>query len=180
MLLRARRRSGVGEVLAQSPRDMARMSVDQLAQQTVTGLLETAFAEESKDFGTTPAELARYGLMLAGLRGHRGLVRFDAALDVSVIGLDASAATYYPAVGPAVRAEMVLPAHAGVANATAAVVGRLTMRRAGSVTSPAVGRFRVHFGSGPQEFSDCGSALNALEQHMTEGAQTDAAQAGCG
>ncbi|WP_282127770.1 hydantoinase/oxoprolinase family protein [Roseobacter litoralis] len=178
LVLLARRRSGAGEVLARTAQDMAQMIVDQLTQQTVTALLEAAFAEENADFGGAPGDLARHGLMQAGLRAHRGLLRFDAALDVPVVGLGASAPTYYPAVGRAVRAEMVLPAHAGVANAIGAVVGRVTMRRAGSVTSPAEGRFRVHFDSGPEDFADCDAALQALEAHLRERAQADAAQAG--
>ncbi|WP_282062455.1 hydantoinase/oxoprolinase family protein [Roseobacter litoralis] len=178
LVLLARRRSGAGEVLARTAQDMAQMIVDQLTQQTVTALLEAAFAEENADFGGAPGDLARHGLMQAGLRAHRGLLRFDAALDVPVVGLGASAPTYYPAVGRAVRAEMVLPEHAGVANAIGAVVGRVTMRRAGSVTSPAEGRFRVHFDSGPEDFADCDAALQALEAHLRERAQADAAQAG--
>ncbi|ABG29793.1 hydantoinase/oxoprolinase family protein [Roseobacter denitrificans] len=178
LVLLARRRSGAGEMLARTAQDMAQMIVDQLTQQTVTALLEAAFAEENADFGGAAGDLARHGLMQAGLRAHRGLLRFDAALDVPIVGLGASAQTYYPAVGRAVRSEMVLPAHAGVANAIGAVVGRVTMRRAGSVTAPSDGMFRVHFDSGPQDFTDCDAALVALEAWLTERARADAAQAG--
>ena len=115
-------------------------------------LLETAFAEEADGFGLAPKDLARHVLTQRGLAQHRGLLALDAALNVDVVGLGASAPSYYPAVGDRLRCKMVLPDHAGVANAIGAVVGRLTLRRSGTVTSPTEGRYRVHLEDGPQDF----------------------------
>ena len=122
--------------------------------------------------------MARHVLLQRGLKHHRGLLKIDAALNLPVIGLGASAAAYYPAVGKVLGAEMILPEHAGVANAIGAVVGRVTMRESGTVTSPAEGKFRVHLVSGPQDFSDQNSALALLEQALRSKAQADAAAAG--
>jgi N-methylhydantoinase A/oxoprolinase/acetone carboxylase beta subunit len=80
------------------------------------------------------------------------LVKIEARLDVDVIGLGASAATYYPAVGRALNCDVILPEHAAVANAIGAVVGRITVRRSGTITAPSEGVFRVHFAEGPQDF----------------------------
>lgn len=173
-----RRRTGAGEMLAPDPEVMAQMIVDQLTQQTALALLETVFAEEDPEFPGAPDVLARHVLLHRGLNGHRGLLRIDAALNVPVIGLGASAAAYYPAVGVALGAQMILPEHAGVANAIGAVVGRVTMRESGTVTSPSEGKFRVHLDSGPQDFTDQESALMRLESVLRDKAILDAQSAG--
>ena len=116
--------------------------------------------------------------MQRGLTQHRGLVRIDAGLNVPVVGLGASAASYYPAVGRAIGTDMILPEHAGVANAIGAVVGRVTMRKSGTVTSPSEGKYRVHFPDGPQDFADEDSALDGLELALRRDAEHEAKQAG--
>ena len=164
--LMARKRVGSGDRLAPSAEGLARMIVDQLTEQTVLTLLETAFAEEDEDFGLPPQDLARHVLTQRGLHGHRGLLALDATLNVDVVGLGASAPSYYPAVGERLRCRMVLPEHAGVANAIGAVVGRLTMRRAGTVTAPSEGRYRVHLAEGPRDFPEADQALALLESEL--------------
>lgn len=178
LTLFARKRAGSGDVFAASADAMARMIVDQLTKQTVLALLETVFAEEEPDFGLSPAELARHVLTQRALQGHRGLLRLQAGLDVPVVGLGASASTYYPAVGKAMCAEVILPAHAGVANAIGAVVGRVTMRHEGTVTSPGEGKYRSHFETGPKDFADRDTALIALEDHLRDTARNAALAAG--
>ena len=178
LTLFARKRAGSGDVLAASAEAMARMIVDQLTAQTALALLETVFAEDEPDFGLPPAELARHVLTQRALQGHQGLLRLQAGLGVPVVGLGASAPTYYPAVGQAVGAEMILPAHAGVANAIGAVVGRVTMRHEGTVTSPGEGKFRTHLETGPQDYADRDTALNALEAYLRESAGNAALAAG--
>ncbi|SHI39051.1 N-methylhydantoinase A/oxoprolinase/acetone carboxylase, beta subunit [Shimia gijangensis] len=173
-----RRRTGSGNMLAPNPADMAEIIVKQLTDQTVLALLETAFSEEVDVFGLPAEQLARHVLIKRGLDGHRGLLRLDAGLNRPVIGLGASASTYYPAVGERLGCQMELPTHAGVANAIGAVVGRVTIRRSGEVSAPAEGRYRVHLESGPLDFTDCEEALGALEKHLSETAQKEAIAAG--
>lgn len=178
MELIGRKRTGSGNVLSSDPRAMAQMIVDRLTHQTSLAMLETAFAEEEVDFGVPPGQLARHVLMQRGLDRHRGLLRVDTGLNVPVIGLGASAPSYYPAVGLRLGCEMILPEHTGVANAIGAVVGRVTIRRSGTVTSPAEGRYRVHFESGPEDFATADAALGALEAALTEEAKAEAELAG--
>ena len=178
LVLLGRKRTGAGEVLAQNPPAMARMIVDQLTQQTSLALLETAFVEEGAAFGETPAELARHVLMQRGLAGHRGLITLKTGLAVDVIGLGASAATYYPAVGERVNARMILPDHAGVANAIGAVVGRVTLRKSGTVTAPSEGKYRVHLETGPEDFSDPETAMHRLRGALEQEAGAEARSAG--
>ncbi len=106
------------------------------------------------------------------------MLRLEAALDVPVIGLGASAPSYYPAVGAALGARMILPEHAGVANAIGAVVGRVTMRESGTVTAPNEGTYRVHLASGPQDFGDRPTALALLERVLRDRVMADALAAG--
>ncbi|MBB3994056.1 N-methylhydantoinase A/oxoprolinase/acetone carboxylase beta subunit [Sulfitobacter undariae] len=178
LALFGRRRTGGGNRLAAEPEVMARMVIDQLEKQTSLALLETAFAAEEEGFGLDPAVLAQHVLMQRGLGGHRGLVRLETGLAVPVIGLGASAATYYPAVGARLGCEMILPEHGGVANAIGAVVGRVTMREAGTVTAPSEGTYRVHLVDGPQDFHDAEAALSALEDALRTRATAAAEAAG--
>jgi N-methylhydantoinase A/oxoprolinase/acetone carboxylase beta subunit len=173
-----RRRTGAGVVLARDPAVLAQMIVDRLTYQTGLALLECAFAEEAESFGLSEQELARHVLMQRGLSGHRGLVRLETGLAVDVVGLGASAASYYPAVGEQMGCRMILPEHGGVANAIGAVVGRVTMRKAGTVSSPAEGRFRVHLETGPEDFSDWSEALERLEAVLRQEAVADAEASG--
>ncbi len=173
-----RKRTGSGNQLNSDPIAMAQMIVDQLTYQTGLALLETSFAEEEVDFGMPPAQLARHVLMQRGLGQHRGILRLDAGLNVPVIGLGASASGYYPAVGDRLSCQMILPEHAGVANAIGAVVGRVTIRRSGTVTSPAEGRFRVHLETGPEDYADAETAMDALQAVLEMQARMEAEKAG--
>ena len=156
MELMARKRVGSGDRLANSPEVLAQMIVDQLTEQTSLTLLEAAFDEEQVGFGLPSRDLARHVLTQRGLAQHRGLLSLSAALNVDVVGLGASAPSYYPAVGERLHCRMILPEHAGVANAIGAVVGRLTLRRSGTVTSPAEGPISCASGGRPEGFFSIG------------------------
>ena len=174
----ARKRTGSGNRLALGPEALARMIVDRLTYQTSLALLETAFAEDDVEFGLPPEALSAHVLMQKGLDRHHGLVRLSAGLGVPVVGLGASAACYYPAVGERLGCDMILPEHAGVANAIGAVVGRVTIRRGGTVTSPSEGKYRVHLESGPEDYSDSDTAMDALEAALSAEARAEAEAAG--
>lgn len=166
LLLFGRRRTGAGERLSTDAGHMAQMVVDQLTHQTGLALLECALAEEENGFEGDEAVLARHVLMQRGLQSHRGLTRVDTGLAVDVIGLGASAPSYYPAVGALLGCRMVLPEHTGVANAIGAVVGRVTMRRSGAISSPSEGAFRVHLDAGNEDFSEWEPALARLVEAL--------------
>lgn len=174
----ARRRTGAGTVLSETATRLAEVIVDQMTHQTSLTLLETAFAEEERPFDTSPDTLARHELMRRGMTGPRGLVKIETGLNTAVVGLGASAAAYYPAVGAQLGCEMILPAHGGVANAIGAVVGRVTMRESGTVTAPSEGRYRVHLVSGPEDFTDQETALEHLQAVLEKEARDRATSAG--
>ncbi|SPH23691.1 Acetophenone carboxylase gamma subunit [Defluviimonas aquaemixtae] len=174
----ARRRNGRGDRIAAGPEALAESIIDQLTAQTVDCLLEAAFSEDSRDWGEAPETLARHSLTRAGLDRHSGVIRIEARLGVPVIGLGASAPSYYGAVGERLGTRMVLPEHAGVANAIGAVVGQIAMHAEGIVTSPGPGLFSAHLPEGPKRFIDRDTAIAALEVTLTEEASTRARLAG--
>jgi N-methylhydantoinase A/oxoprolinase/acetone carboxylase beta subunit len=172
LALFARRRTGGGNRLAQSAEILAGQIVDQLTAQTVDCLLQAGFAEDGRDW-PDPVALAQHPLTTAGLDHHQGVVRMQMSLGVPVIGLGASAATYYGAVGDRLGAKMILPEHGGVANAIGAVVGQVRMQATGTITSAGEGAFAVHLPEGPQMFAERDFALAALEVALR--AQAEAA-----
>lgn len=174
----AKRRTGAGERFATGPEIFAQAVVDQLTQQTVDCLLEAAFGEDSGFKGEAPEALARHVLAKAGLAQHRGVVEVSLKLGVPVIGLGASAPSYYGAAGARLGCEMILPEHAGVANAIGAVAGQVSQRAAGMVTSPSEGRFVAHLADGLQVFSSSVEALEVLEAALVAEASTRAREAG--
>ncbi len=177
LMLLAKRRIGTGEPLARDALHLAQMIVDQVTSQTVSTLLETVFCEDP-GFKTDAVDVANHPLVRRALAGHRGLIALDASINVDVVGLGASAATYYPAVGEHLNRPVLLPKHAEVANAIGAVVGRLSERLQGHVTAPSEGLFRVHLDSGPQDFRSVEEALCLLEKTLSERARQTIERAG--
>ncbi|MFT4151617.1 MAG: hydantoinase/oxoprolinase family protein [Paracoccaceae bacterium] len=175
--LMARRRDGAGQRIAGDAAAMAQRIIDQLTRQTADCLLEAAFAEDPA-FADPPEVLARHALTRAGLSHHRGVMQITARLGVPVIGLGASAPFYYGAVGRELGCEMILPEHAGVANAIGAVVGQVAQRASGFVSSPASGRFVAHLPGGPRAFGDRDEALEAMEAAVRAEAGARARAAG--
>jgi len=178
LTLLARRRNGAGDRFAKGPEVLAQAIIDQLTAQTVDCLLEAAFDEDDAFAGQDSDALARHPLVHAGLKGHRGIVELNTRLGVPVIGLGASAPSYYGAVGAVLNCEMILPEHAGVANAIGAVVGQVSQKVTAIVTSPAEGRFVAHLPGGGENFTSAGAALDALEAALRAEAESRARAAG--
>ena len=162
LTLFARRRIGAGTQLAKNASGLAALIIDQLTAQTTDCLLQAGFAEDDRAW-SDPAALAQHELTKAGLEEHDDVVKIHMSLGVPVIGLGASAATYYGAVGKRLGTRMVLPAHGGVANAIGAVVGQVRVHATGTVTSAGEGAFAVHLPDGPKVFADRDQALDVLE-----------------
>lgn len=160
--LLAKRRGGTGDRFAPDAATLAQRIIDQVTEQTVECLLEAAFDEDKGIEGDATA-LAGHALTRAGLARHRGVVEVTLRLGVPVIGLGASASSYYGAVGDRLGCEMILPEHAGVANAIGAVVGQVSQRASGLVSSPGEGRFTAHLAGGLKTFNSREEALAAME-----------------
>ena len=176
--LYSRQRTGSGNRLAATASGLAQMIIDQLTEQTAEALLETAITEDQFDFGLPSKELARHILMKQGMAHHRGLLALDAGLNLPIIGLGASAHSYYGAVGERLSTKTVVPKYAGVANAIGAVVGQISMRVSAQITAQGEGRFRVHFETGPEDFTSEEKAIEVLEEHLSAEAMSGAKAAG--
>ena len=174
----ARRRNGSGELLAGSTAQMAERIVCQLTDQTSSSILEMAFSEEKVDFGDKPDVLAKHPLTQFGLAGYSDLIKVNVGISKKIIGLGASAPTYYPAVGTELNCEVILPEYAGVANAIGAVVGKIVMRESGVISSPSEGKYLVHLDGKPVNFTSETEALKVLEEKLTEKSIQKAKEAG--
>ena len=174
----ARRRNGSGELLAGSTAQMAERIVCQLTEQTSSSILEMAFSEEKVDFGDKPDVLAKHPLTQLGLAGYSDLIKVNVGISKKIIGLGASALTYYPAVGAELNCEVILPEYAGVANAIGAVVGKIVMRESGVISSPSEGKYLVHLDGKPVNFTSEVKALKVLEEKLTEKSIQKAKEAG--
>ncbi len=170
----ARMRGNDGRAVAPGPRELSQRIVDALIRRSAEVVLDAALAED----GFEQAEPSRSFLARAALDRHSGLVRPRLALGVPLIGLGASAPTYYPAVAAMLDAENVVPGHADVANAIGAVVGRVRIARTATVTCPAEGRFRAHLPEGAEDFGSIETALEAAGRALEATARRDAAAAG--
>ena len=178
MHLLARRRNGSGERMATDGLVLAQAVIDRLTAQTVDCLLEAAFSEDPAFDDQTPEILARHRLTTAGLDRHKGIIETSLRLGVPVIGLGASAPAYYGAVGDRLGCQMILPEHAGVANAIGAVVGQVSQRVTGLVSSPAEGRFAAHFPHGIETYASRNQALDAMQDFVIRTATLRAQEAG--
>lgn len=178
LTLMGRRRNGRGERIASNPATLAQAIVDQLTEQTATCLLEAAFGDDPRFAAQDGAALSRHPLLRAGLDQHRGLLEISARLGVPVIGLGASAPFYYGAVGVRLGAKMILPEHAGVANAIGAVVGQVSQRATGVVSSAGEGQFTAHLAYGPERFTSKEAAITTMMDALIAEASTRAKLAG--
>ena len=176
--LLGRRRNGAGERFGADAAVLAHQIIDQLTAQTVDCLLEAAFDEDAAFAGQNSETLARHPLTRAGLSGHRGVIELTARLGVPVIGLGASAPAYYGAVGARLGCQMILPEHAGVANAIGAVVGQVSQRVQALISSPGEGRYTVHLPDGLHSFADRDAAFGAAETALIAQATALARTAG--
>lgn len=178
MALLARRRAGHGRCFARCAEEMADLIIKQLRDQTANAILQAAFANETNGFEGAPETMVAHELTQRALDGHSGLVRLQIGVDVPVIGLGASAAVYYPPVGARLGTRMVLPQHAGVANAIGAVVGRVRIRKTATITAPNPGVFRSLGAGAPVDYSDVDVAISDVIEILRRAAQDDAADAG--
>ncbi|MCJ7815546.1 MAG: hypothetical protein MUP31_05790, partial [Xanthomonadales bacterium] len=88
-------------------------------------------------------------------------LKFAADYPVGAVG--APAATFFPDSAAHLGVELILPEHAGVANAFGAVMGSVVQRVHVTVTQPLQGQFIVHSEHGPIHFSNLEEALSTAE-----------------
>ena len=105
-------------------------------------------------------------------------VQISLNLGIPLIGLGASAGTHYPAIADRIGAQLVVPAHAGVAGAVGAAAGAVRQKVLVLVTQPSDGVFRVHLPDGPKDMKTQAEAIAAGRGAAEAGAQARAKAAG--
>jgi N-methylhydantoinase A/oxoprolinase/acetone carboxylase beta subunit len=108
----------------------------------------------------------------------RPVFNLQFAPDLPLVAVGAPASSYYPAVAQGLGVELVMPAHADVANAVGAVLGRVSQRVHITLTQPSRGTFRVFTHAGPRDFPSLDAAVEAARQEAAAAAMQRALQAG--
>jgi len=172
--LLARRRNATGKDIAEDDLEMSRWIVDTLIDRSAETLLASCLEKD----GLATRGLARE-LLDAGAREESArLTDIAIRLTVPLIGLGASAPTYYPRVASALSTNALIPEHAGVANAVGAVVGQIRVSIEASISQPEQGRFRVYSHAAPRDFANFEAALAYAETVLTEDVRQRVREAG--
>lgn len=156
----------------------ARSVLERLTADSALALVEAALA---RDGVADPAREAR-GLLprraVAGEPSASDLLRPTLALGLPLVGIGASAATYYPEIARRLGTESVVPEHAGVTNAIGAVASGVLQRATITITAPEEGRFRVHAPAGIRTFGSLEEAAAHAEAEAHARAEALAREAG--
>lgn len=153
--LLARARDMRGSALAETGEAASRIVLDALTRQSADFLLDIALEKD----GYKSGNLSQHEIVRAGLAKQMGMVATEIRLTQPVIGLGASAGTYYEAIAAALGTRAIVPEHAGVANAIGAIVGQVRVVVAARIVSLAKDGYRL---SGPdfapEDFADIETA----------------------
>lgn len=167
--LLARMQDRRGIALADDAIDLATSVIEQLRSRTMGAILAIALDNDGFD-----RDLALHPLVAAGIDRHRGHVAVDVRLQTRLIGLGASAPTYYPAVAKRLGADLAVPEHAAVANAVGAIVGQVRLRRETMITQKKNGTY-VADGS---SFADLEDAVASTRDRLASDVDELASKAG--
>jgi N-methylhydantoinase A/oxoprolinase/acetone carboxylase beta subunit len=155
----------------------ARSVLERLTADSALALVEAALA---RDGVADPAREARGLLPRRAVAGDAptSLLRPTLALGLPLVGIGASAATYYPEIARRLGTESVVPEHAGVTNAIGAVASGVLQRATITITVPEEGRFRVHAPAGIRTFGSLEEAAAHAEAEARARAEALAREAG--
>ena len=164
----SKRRNGGGEMLASNAEDMARLIIERIRTQTANVLINVALIEDSEEKDLKYESSNDQWLISKGLESHKKTFFINFGLNLPVVGLGASAKSYYPQVGKLLSTKMVIPKYSEVANAIGAVAGRVSVKCVGTITSPAEGCYRLHGLERQLDFTSEEKAFKELEKMLSE------------
>lgn len=174
-VLVARRRDRVGKPIAADGETLAHAVIDTLVRASAEAVLAAAFEQDGLD----PSLVGRSPVRDA-LDRRLGAVRLAVSLADPIVGLGASAPLYYPSVGEVLSTGVVVPEHAGVANAVGAVAGRIRLTREVTISAPSVGLYAVHLPGADGVFTDLDTARTRACGVLRDALIADLAAAGAG
>ncbi|MFM8700138.1 MAG: hydantoinase/oxoprolinase N-terminal domain-containing protein [Hyphomicrobiales bacterium] len=166
--LMTRRRSPRGDLVFPAREDVAGAVIARLVRLSAEALIDVALDEDGFRLESPSTHL----LIAAALDRKPGISKLNFGFNLPIIGVGASASTYYPMVGAVIEAQVEVPGHADVANALGAVVGHVKITTESLILSPDSGRFRIHGPATEHDFTDLARAAAAA----IEGLQNDAAE----
>lgn len=161
-----------------SEEDFAKTIVSLVAEKTAMVLLDAVAATGEPAAPLTESQKWLFQRTFAGSLNE--LLTVSARLHVPVVALGAPAKSYYAQAASLLGAELVLPAHAEVANALGAVVGSIRQEQTLTVVPAGGKRVTVLFPDGPQTYTDLEEGAEAAKQLCMELAERKAREAGAG
>lgn len=160
----AKIRDRFGQPIAIDPQELARRVKLQLTFQSVDAILATCMKEDGLTIGPGAGELLRRALDKTS-----GFVRFALSLDRPLVGLGASASTYYPAIGEMLTTECIVPGDADVANAIGAVTSEVRISKSIVINSGDGGNsFYVMLPAGPSTFANEDAAIFTATENLKQ------------
>jgi N-methylhydantoinase A/oxoprolinase/acetone carboxylase beta subunit len=169
----ARRKDRLGNQIATDAAGAATLTIDSLVRRSAEAVLAAALQRDG-----LPAASVATPIVQAALNDAGSLVQLAVRLSVPLVGLGASAGTYYPRVGALLHSDVIVPEHADVANAIGAVVGRVRITREMLASAPQLGQFLVHAGIEPVTVLTLDEARALAHDAVLEGLRADMEAAG--
>lgn len=178
---RMRRQYGIGRWAEDDAEGPSRDVFQRVVKAIATKLVEAGLHDA--DTNRDPAQLAHSlaGLILQqGQRDNASVFTLNFSPDAPVVAVGGPAASYYPSVGEALGARVMLPANGEVANAIGTVLGQVIQRVHVTVIQPFRGCFRVFLPAGPKDFDVQEAAYTAARDSAAKRAEQLAWDAGAG
>jgi N-methylhydantoinase A/oxoprolinase/acetone carboxylase beta subunit len=153
--------------------------VEQVIVQAGHALVATALHRTGDDPSDAADSLGQR-LIDRALRREKAPSLLGVAVELRrpIVAIGAPAATYFPEIARRVRAKLVVPEHAAVANAVGAVAGGVVQTVRAVITSPSSGLFRAHLGTGIRDFGDLEAAACHAVKEVERLARGQAAASG--
>jgi N-methylhydantoinase A/oxoprolinase/acetone carboxylase beta subunit/tetratricopeptide (TPR) repeat protein len=170
----ARQRDALGGARAASGDVLAEQVIAAVKRRSAELVLAAAFAKD----GLAGIDPSTSKLVKAALDGPTSATRVDIGVKLPVIGLGASAPTYYPDVAKRLGAVAAIPEHAEVANALGAVVGGVEIRREITILVAESGAYRVPGHPASRDFATLEPALAHARSLLKEIVGAEARAAG--
>jgi len=177
-LLLARQKTASGTQLAPTAEQVSQMTLDALTLHSSVFILDTAFSEQGEAEGLISASPFLTASLDKTAEHPRKTASVSLKLDIPLIALGASAATYYPAVARYLDAELVIPPFSEVAGAVGAAAGGVRQRVVVLITQPSEGVFRLHLPEGLKDFPVLDQALRHGVEVASQLAENRAKAAG--
>ena len=174
----ARQKTGIGQPIAETPKELARRTLSELHRRTGLALMDAALAHDGAGEMQATNNPLLADLYRDGTTGKDSLAKLSLELGTGLVALGASAATHYPHVARRMGVELTVPDHAEVAGAVGAAAGSVRQRVMISVTQPSEGRYRVHLPGGPRDLGVMDEALASAREVAGQLAEERARKAG--